>query len=349
MSRVREATRAFGLEEIYTTEVRRLTRIFAARGVGPEEARDLAQETITRALLHLQRHGQRGELSPLLTTIARNLLVERARRVRPHFTELSEAIEVADPGSDPSEYALSSERIRFVEAGLASLSSRHRRVVRMWMEGLGPAQIARELGIKRNAADALLHRARRRLASSLRHESLLGLVAFGLVGLRARLRRAAAFATSLDPTGAVAPSGAGMAAIGLAAVLAAGSVGAPALRGAASPTPVSNVRAASADHIEPPTAARSTEEALEGGRPDTERGSGEVADPEIVIDLRERRVAAGADPDNPTTEEEEGEVGIDVWQQPDEDEDERGTVGPLIEEVAVAVCEDVATSCEERR
>lgn len=306
-----------------------------------EEARDLAQDTVTRTIVHLRRHGRSADdLTPLLNTIARNLLVERVRRNRPALTELTEATEVADPTPGPDEAVLSQERRNRVREGLSQLSPRHRRVVQMWMDGLGPSQIASQLGIKRNAADALLHRARRRLAASLRQDSLLGIGVLVLVGLRSRVRRAVAYATSLDPTGSMVPASAGMAALGIAAVIAAGSAG----TGGSAIDQVSKATDAATVH------SVTLAEDSSGGRvADTVAssavsGDDAAGDPGVDIDIAERRITAAAD--DPTEEE---DITLDIWHERDPDEDNRGAIGPVIEDLTVQTCEGVIGSCQVQR
>jgi RNA polymerase sigma-70 factor, ECF subfamily len=156
------------LSSTYLSSPGELVAIFRSRGVSPDEAQDLAHETILRVLVHVKRHGRtREDLGPLARTIARNLLVERLRRGRIQTVALSDAGDVADEAPDPFDHAVDSERRDAVRTALRSLTPRHRRVVELWMQGRSPAEIARDLGIKRNAADALLHRARRTLASRL--------------------------------------------------------------------------------------------------------------------------------------------------------------------------------------
>lgn len=192
---------------------------FRSRGVPGEESKDLAQETIVRTLIHLKRHGQRGEdLKPLVFTIARNLLTERARRGVGNVMTLTEDMDVADPSPTPLETVVQSEERSAVTNALGALGSRHRKVIELWMRGETPADIARTLGIKRNAADALLHRARRRLASILRESGEAFGAFIGLWGLRAR--RVASLFSRNDPSALFAQAASAVAAVSIAGVLA---------------------------------------------------------------------------------------------------------------------------------
>jgi RNA polymerase sigma-70 factor, ECF subfamily len=206
----------------YPTLFRDLVATFRSRGVGREESQDLAQETILRTLVHLRRHGRSADdLGPLVRTIGRNLFIERIRRAKPEVVELSDTIE--DDSPEPADLVVESERRQQIYAALQSLTPRHRRVVVLWMQGLTPGQIARELGIKRNAADAILHRARRRLASVLEGDRG-ALAVVGLAGVRIRFvaRRAIDAVGSFDSGGLLTNAATGLAAVGIAVVLSAG-------------------------------------------------------------------------------------------------------------------------------
>jgi RNA polymerase sigma factor (sigma-70 family) len=211
--------------DLYAGQLRHLSGMFRSKGVPPEEARDLAQETVLRTLQHLKRHGRtREDIGPLTRTIARNLLVERIRRTAPVTVSLSDEVDAPDEAPDPSEIALQSERREAVRAALGSLTPRHRRVIELWMQGQSPAEIARELGIKRNAADAILHRARRTLASRLGPKSLWSGIGLLWFRFKTNARSAADAVTSWAPDPVnLAPAGISLATVGLAAILSATS------------------------------------------------------------------------------------------------------------------------------
>ncbi|HYZ91632.1 MAG TPA: sigma-70 family RNA polymerase sigma factor [Actinomycetota bacterium] len=205
----------------YASLFRELGAAFRARGLGGEEANDLAQESLVRTFVHLKRHGRTQEdLRPLAHTIARRLYAERGRRLRPRFVELPEAEHLADPTPEPIEQVVASEERADVHAALKELTPRHRRVVSLWMSGLRPAEIAHELGIKRNAADALLHRARRQLAMKLDpSHATLGLFGIAMLRVRSVFRRAVDAVSSFDPSGSIAQATTGLAVVGIGAVL----------------------------------------------------------------------------------------------------------------------------------
>ncbi len=205
----------------YKARLSHLVGFFRAKGISHDEAADLAHETVLRTLVHLKRHGRTKEdIGPLTRTIARNLLIERVRRAAPAVVSLDGEIDAADDAPDPSELALQSERREAVQAAMAALTPRHRRVIELWMQGRSPAEIARELGIKRNAADAILHRARRTLASRLGPRALWGGVVLAWVRVRTQTRSAAHSLASWSPDSQIlAPAGVSLATVGIAAVL----------------------------------------------------------------------------------------------------------------------------------
>ena len=288
-SAVREQAIADALRSSYPALTHELQAIFRRRGVPAEEASDLAQETIVRTLVHLKRHGpSRDDVRPLVHTIARNLLVTRVRRRQPELVPLTPDEELVDETRQPLDEILDRERRQAVRAALAALTPRHRRVVSMWMEGMTPAQIARELGIKRNAADALLHRARRRLASNLGPSPTLGLVAAILVRLRGGARRFTDTLGNLDPTGSLAQATAGLAAVGMAALLV---VTTPAQRGATEIVRAPDEATRSASAVEPVRAA--ADERAEVRAVPAVRASAPVVRRQTEIGVRAARGADG--------------------------------------------------------
>ena len=138
-----------------------------------------------RAYVHVRRWGVAGEgLDPLMNRIARNLLIDRHRRVAPHLVPLDNAAEISDPCADPPEEVIRRQRAGEVQSAVSELPTRHRTALLCSMDGMSSAEVASQLGIGRNAADALLHRARRSLRDRLSH---MGEGALS-IGLWARIR-----------------------------------------------------------------------------------------------------------------------------------------------------------------
>ena len=159
--------------------------MFRARGCTPEEAADLAQDAAVRAFVHIRRWGVNGTgLDPLLNRIARNLLIDRYRRTTPHIVPLDDAGELQDPDQDPTEEVVRRQRSRAVRSAIQGLPVRHQTAITYSLNGLTPEEVGRRMGIGRNAADALLHRARRSLKERLQ---TVGEGMFGVaLGIRVR-------------------------------------------------------------------------------------------------------------------------------------------------------------------
>jgi RNA polymerase sigma-70 factor, ECF subfamily len=320
----------------YRSGMGQLVGFFRAKGIGPEEAADLAHETLLKTLVHLKRHGrEREDLGPLVRTIARNLVIERVRRAKAVVVPLSEEIDVADTGPGPAEDYLAGEREQAVRDAVRSLSPRHRHVVEMWMAGSNPAEIALQLGIKRNAVDAILHRARRNLAAKLQGSGVLGWV--GLLGIRLRsaVRRTAHHAHTMELLGQAAPAATGLAALGLAAVISFSSPALPASRTAdAAPSRAGTATSAvtrAASSVASTKAVRS---------PSAARNS----DSPVVADLETHRLSAGTTTVDPTRKGEDGRVAVDVWHDRGTGDD-RGMVTPTLDSTTGRAC-DQATVCK---
>lgn len=342
-SRVTLTTRAResdeDLQRIYPALSRELRGIFSSRGIAADEANDLAQETIVRTLVHLKRHRRVGDsVRPLVHTIARNLLITRVRRRQLEFVPLTTDEDVADESRQPLDEIIHLERRQTVQQALRSLSSRHRQVVTMWMDGLTPAHIARELGIKRNAADALLHRARRRLASKLEP----GSAAFGVIGLmwarlRSGLRRVSDVLSASDPTGSLASSASGIAAVAAVAALAVSSPAVGNQNGAAS----------ASDQQRAPAAAAIPEQSTDTGVSETAAAppvftveSPGESSRRIAADVRDHRAELSTGGGSRAEGEDSG-IGIA------HERDDGGTsnVGSLLYRVTDTLCDQAGQLC----
>jgi RNA polymerase sigma factor (sigma-70 family) len=256
----------------YRASLGRLVGFFRAKGVPREESADLANETMVRMLVHLKRHGRdRTDLGPLVRTIARNLLVERVRKQAPVIVPLADDIDVADDGLGPVDQLVMSERRTEVRKAIGSLSPRHRHVVGLWMDGRTPGEIARELGVKRNAVDAILHRARRSLASKLDGSGVLGVFGITIIRARAFLRRAAGTFVTTDPGGHSAATASGLVAVSLAAVVSFSPAATAVQRPDANAPSVRAVKADATDSSGRLTKAPTTKQVVDRGRNVVER------------------------------------------------------------------------------
>jgi RNA polymerase sigma-70 factor, ECF subfamily len=315
----------------YRSGLTQLVGFFRAKGIGREESADLANETMVRMLVHLKRHGrERTDLGPLVRTIARNLLVERIRKATPVIVPLGEEIDVADDALEPIDQLVASERRAAVREAIHALSPRHRHVVGMWMEGRTPVEIARQLGIKRNAVDAILHRARRSLAAKLDGGGVLGLVGVAVLRLRTAARRAGEMITAFDPSGQIGPATMSLAAVGLAAFL---TVSTPGLS-QATPGHMASVGSRAGQlGAAPPVKASS-----EGVR----RAARDTLDGARTIPV-ERKIAVGFRP--PGDSDDAIEIDVAFIR----DSQERGVLGPAVEDLAVTTCARANDACRVER
>jgi len=146
-----------------------LAAVARNEGLTPEDAVDCVQEGLC-TLLDLARNGQLGEVSdpaPVLATIVRNAARNQRRRhfrSRPH--DPIDALEIVDPsGGFPDELmarAMAQVRLRGCVAELCEIQ---RAVVTLRILEERPGEdVAQALGITKNHAAVLLHRAK----SSLR-------------------------------------------------------------------------------------------------------------------------------------------------------------------------------------
>ena len=326
---VRETTNADTTSSIVPSYPQLLSAVsgwFRSRGVPAEEAKDLGQDTIVRTLVHLKRHGQRGDdLKPLVFTIARNLFTERARRGAGMVVALTDEMDVPDPSPTPLDTVMQHEESTAVAGALASLGSRHRRVIELWMHGETPADIARTFGIKRNAADALLHRARRRLASALRESGEAFGSFLGLLGLRARLtlQRIAFGLSRFDPTALFAQAVGAVAVVGIAGVLASGG-------GAVAATAQAHLPSPSITHA---SRARASGD-VTSHAPVGSAVSHAPTPPGVYANLADQRAGAHAAVPDPSTGR-ATPVGIEIWHKPGTAE---GHTEAVLDAGAAALC-----------
>lgn len=301
----------------------RLQRMFRARGVPSHDAADLAQEAAARLIVHLRRRGLNPNpihegINALIHRIAMNLLIDRARAGRNDPVSLDDAMEVAG-AEDPADVVSRQQRVHAVRSAVAGLSHRHRRAIALSLDGMGPAEIAIDFGIERNAADALLYRARRRLAESLRLDQIGVAIALAVARLRATMRRSEIASPVLN----AAPVGMHLA-TGIVGLAMAASFGLP-------PVDVSTSPISAGLKVQTATEVTNTgtvllradlQTAPASLAPSTKRES-------VSVTTRVPGSKEGSDP-----------LGVHLWRE----NDGKGTTGPLIESGMTAACS--TGSCE---
>ncbi len=147
---------------------RRLTR-------RPDQADDLVQETIARALRNRDAFQMQGfGIKPWLLRVMYNLHLNRAGREKrqPVATE-SEALEAHGDGSDGSALPIPSTSFEAMDEQLVhaldDLPTESKAVMLLWaVEGLAYKEIAATLDIPIGTVMSRLHRAKHKLAEQLR-------------------------------------------------------------------------------------------------------------------------------------------------------------------------------------
>lgn len=174
-----------GDSEAFSALVRRThadTYTLARRLVSDEEdARDVVQEAYLRAYRSLGRFRGDAQFTTWLYRITANCAsTHLGKRRRHRHDELDEEVDVPDatPDHDPALAADALLLRSHLEAAIADLPPRLRAVVVLRdIYDLSHADIADQLGISESAAKVRLHRARRRLRTTV----------FPLAGERDRL------------------------------------------------------------------------------------------------------------------------------------------------------------------
>jgi len=162
---------------LYRANVGAVSRVVRAGIANPEAAADVVQDVFTKALERLSSLREPDRFRPWLLSIARNAVVDRHRAAgRAPTTSLDEegATEPVDAGPSAEELAELSELAGLVAGCVAGLSRRDATAVSMVTHlGLGPAEVAVALGVTRDTAKVIVHRARRRLRDALALELMV--------------------------------------------------------------------------------------------------------------------------------------------------------------------------------
>ena len=140
-------------------------RCFAARQFGPNDADDIAQETMLRAYKH--RHEFLPDRSPLpwLRTAAFRIGLDHQRRRRPEVVEDAELEELAPAAPDAFEEVTTRVDVSGLLRTALDLMTRRDReaIARHVVDGMGIDEIAALTGVTKNTVRQRLFRARRNL------------------------------------------------------------------------------------------------------------------------------------------------------------------------------------------
>lgn len=151
------------LREIFALVYRRCR----ARLADPEEAEDVAQETLLRILSGIRGLEDGCRFRRWAGTIARRVCLDAMRRRRRRRALQQAAGAPPPPEPEPLERVLADEERRHALRALASLTPRHREVlVRRELTGESYAEIALAMGATPDVVKALLRRARLALRRS---------------------------------------------------------------------------------------------------------------------------------------------------------------------------------------
>jgi RNA polymerase sigma-70 factor (ECF subfamily) len=151
--------------------------VFALQLIGhPDDALDVAQDAMVRFFRSLGRFDPSRPVRPWLLRIVRNLVRDRARRLRIRRTESLEPanddalrFDPRDDAPDPEALATRREQQALVWKCLQELHPRYREVLVLRdYQDLSYADIATTLKIPRGTVMSRLHRARRLLQAEVR-------------------------------------------------------------------------------------------------------------------------------------------------------------------------------------
>jgi RNA polymerase sigma-70 factor (ECF subfamily) len=162
--------------EALARSCRRTAYLFALQLTGHrEDAMDLAQDASLRFFASLSRFDANRPVRPWLLQIVRNLVRDRARRLRVRRIQSLEpdpellVPEAVDPSPNPEQNARLGELQRILWMTVCRLPHRYREVIALRdYLGLSYAEISEALRIPRGTVMSRLHRARTRLRDSIR-------------------------------------------------------------------------------------------------------------------------------------------------------------------------------------
>src|SRR5258708_21542121 len=167
----------------------RLLRVAHMSGIGPDEAKDVVQETCIEAWRHLEKLREPERLSAWLEGICRNACKRaiRAQATIPHMSALPESLDAAgidlsDPlAIDPTEELERQDMQVLLDRALGHLSESTRELIKLcYLAELPQREVAQRLDMSLGALELKLHRARRQLHQILHGELRDDAQAFGL-------------------------------------------------------------------------------------------------------------------------------------------------------------------------
>ena len=129
------------------------------------EAEDVAQETFLRLWQNADRYEPQAKVSTWIYVIAHNAAVDRLRRRRPTS---SVGLDELPASGRPSTLLTAKETALAVRSALDSLPPRQRAAISLvHYQGMSGSEAAEVLGVRLDAVESLLSRARRKLRQML--------------------------------------------------------------------------------------------------------------------------------------------------------------------------------------
>lgn len=142
-----------------------LRRVAASLASQPDQADELVQETLIRMWERRDRYSGRGSYRAWAVAIMRNIWKDQQRRLgrQAHvvlWSELPEALEIADPRADLEAVHWDRHRAQVVRRALRRLSPDEREALTArHCEELSLREVAERMGLTRGQAERLLRRA----------------------------------------------------------------------------------------------------------------------------------------------------------------------------------------------
>jgi len=170
VERIRAAetdSQAAGMAELYQLFSRGI-RYYLVRQLGPQELDDKIHDTFV-VVVQAIRRGELREPSRLMgfvRTIVRRQVaahIDKVVQSRREQTELDTTVRVADPGADPEEIAMFSERKQLIHRVLSEIPARDREILtRFYLEEQSQEQICAEMDLSDTQFRLLKSRAKAR-------------------------------------------------------------------------------------------------------------------------------------------------------------------------------------------
>jgi len=156
-------------EDVYSAHADSIYRFCLSQVRNPAVAEDLAAETFTSAFSAYARVNPGTDMvRPWLFRIARNVVIDRGRRLARRLRALSLLAARPSPGRSIEEAAQQRAELRAVVAAITELGARDRVLVGLRVGAALPfADIAEVLGISEVAARTATHRALQRVRAAV--------------------------------------------------------------------------------------------------------------------------------------------------------------------------------------